>query len=51
MSKDGTTVKAPVSFDVVPASLDTATTSTTSTRRSSRPTDAGLEVEYGGSAG
>ncbi len=50
VSKDGTTVKAPVSFDVVPASLDDSYLDDLDDAVSPA-TDAGLEVEYGGSAG
>ena len=50
VSKDGSLVKAPVAFDVVPASLDQSyleqLDDATSPAR-----DAGLEVEYGGAAG
>jgi RND superfamily putative drug exporter len=50
VSKDGTTVKAPVSFDVVPASLDADYLDELDA--AVKPAvDAGLEVEYGGSAG
>ena len=50
VSKDGQTVKAPVSFDVVPASLDTAYLDDLDAAVQPA-TDAGLEVEYGGAAG
>ena len=50
VSKDGSLVKAPVAFDVVPASLDQSyleeLDDATNPARS-----AGLEVEYGGAAG
>ena len=50
VSKDGSIVKAPVSFDVVPASLDQDYLDDLDD--AVKPaTDAGLEVEYGGSAG
>ncbi len=50
VSKDGTTINAPVSFDVVPASLDQSyldqlDAAVAPARK------AGLEVEYGGGAG
>ena len=49
-SKDGTIVNAPVSFSVVPASLDTEYLDSLDT--AVKPArDAGLEVEYGGGAG
>ena len=50
VSKDGSIVKAPVSFDVVPASLDQSYLDDLDD--AVKPaTDAGLEVEYGGAAG
>lgn len=50
ISKDGTVVNAPVSFSVVPASLDTDYLA--SLDAAVQPArDAGLEVEYGGGAG
>ncbi|MFG1817997.1 MMPL family transporter [Kribbella sp. NPDC049174] len=50
VSKDGTVVNAPVSFSVVPASLDTDYLTELDT--AVKPArDAGLEVEYGGGAG
>jgi putative drug exporter of the RND superfamily len=50
VSKDGTVVNAPISFDVVPASLDESYLDTLDT--AVRPARAaGLQVEYGGGAG
>ena len=50
VSKDGSTVKAPVSFDVVPASLDQAYLDDLDA--AVKPaSDAGLDVQYGGAAG
>ncbi|WP_170284724.1 MMPL family transporter [Kribbella amoyensis] len=50
VSKDGSIVNAPVSFSVVPASLDkTYLASLDTAVKPAR--DAGLEVEYGGGAG
>ncbi len=50
VSKDGTVVNAPVSFSVVPASLDTEYLASLDTAVEPARA-AGLEVEYGGGAG
>jgi putative drug exporter of the RND superfamily len=50
VSKDGTIVNAPVSFDVVPASLDSSYLDTLDAAVAPAR-KAGLKVEYGGGAG
>ncbi|MGH3424422.1 MAG: MMPL family transporter [Nocardioidaceae bacterium] len=50
VSKDGSTVNAPVSFDVVPASLDDSYLDTLD-KAVAPAKAAGLQVEYGGGAG